>query len=84
MATYQYDAAIIDLWLSSSTEIEDFVCIRLLRACQKHCRILLLTDSEDNRLQEQAKLFNVDLFYQKHIEPRIIKKTLESFGIYTV
>ena len=27
MATYQYDAAIIDLWLSSSTEIEDFVCL---------------------------------------------------------
>ena len=82
IAAHQYDAAIIDLRLSNSIEIEGFSCIRLLRSCQQHCRIVVLTAYGDKRLREEAKELGVALFFEKPMEPEKIREVLLGFGIY--
>jgi CheY-like chemotaxis protein len=82
IAAHQYDAAIIDLRLSNSIEIEGFSCIRLLRSCQQNCRIVVLTAYGDKRLREEAKELGVALFFEKPMEPEKIREVLLGFGIY--
>ena len=83
IAAHQYDAAIIDLRLSNSIEIEGFSCIRLLRASQQNCRIVVLTAYGDKRLREEAKELGVALFFEKPMEPEKIREVLLGFGIYS-
>ncbi|MFH0920216.1 MAG: response regulator [Fibrobacterota bacterium] len=84
--THQYDAAIIDMRLSNSTEMEGFDCIRYLRSsqnAQSACRILVLTAYGDNRLMEQTKALGVDLFFEKPLEPKKLREALKTLGIYS-
>jgi DNA-binding response OmpR family regulator len=82
IAAHQYDAAIVDLRLSNSTEMEGFDCIQLLRNSQDECRIFVLTAYGDNIIRDKAEALGVDMFLEKPIEPEIIRKTLKTFGIY--
>lgn len=82
IAAHKYDAAIVDLRLSNSIEIEGFNCIRILRDSQSNCRIIVLTAYGDMRLREKAKELGVDLFFEKPMEPERVKETLKTFGIY--
>ena len=82
IATHQFDAAIVDLRLSNSIEIEGFVCVRLLRESQQNCRIIVLTAYGDMRLREEAKALGVDFFFEKPIVPESIRETRKDFGIY--
>ena len=78
----RYDAAIVDLRLSNSTEMEGFDCIRLLRSRQNDCRIIVLSAFFDTNFREQAAALGVALFYEKPMEPEIIRDALKNFGIY--
>jgi DNA-binding response OmpR family regulator len=77
-----YAAAIVDLRLSDSTEMEGFDCIRFLHSCQNGCKIIVLTAYSDNDLRERAKALGADLFYEKPTEPEIIRNALSQFAIY--
>ncbi len=77
-----YDAAIVDLRLSNSAQLEGFECVRQLRSSQDECRIIMLTAYGDNASWEKSEELGVDLFLEKPIEPAIIRKTLKTFGIY--
>jgi DNA-binding response OmpR family regulator len=79
---HRFDAAVIDLRLSPSTEFEGFTCIRRLRACQKRCRIVVLTAYGDNPSWEKAEDMAVDLFLEKPVEPEVLRKTLGTLGVY--
>jgi two-component system, NtrC family, response regulator len=82
IAAHHYDAAIIDLRLSNSTEMEGFDCIRLLRSRQSACKIIVMTAYGGNGFKDQAKALGADLFFEKPIEPEKIRETLKTFGIY--
>jgi DNA-binding response OmpR family regulator len=82
LSRHSYEAAIVDLRLSNSTKMEGFDCVRYLRLNQKKCRIIVLTAYGDNGTWEKSEDLGVDLFLEKPIEPEIIRKTLETFGIY--
>ena len=75
-----YAAAIIDLRLSNSVEIEGLSCVRLLRASQSDCRIIILTAY--GNLREQANALGINRFFEKPLSPEKIRETLEEFGIY--
>jgi two-component system NtrC family response regulator len=82
IAAHHYDAAIVDLRLSNSTEMEGFDCIRLLRSRQSACRIIVMTAYGGNGFKGQATALGVDLFFEKPMEPEKIRETLKTFGIY--
>lgn len=82
IAAHHYDAAIVDLRLSNSVELEGFDCIRLLRSSQKTCRIIVMTAYGGNSFKDQAIALGVDLFFEKPIEPEKIRDSLKTFGIY--
>lgn len=79
---HHYDAAIVDLRLSNSIDIEGFTCIRLLRQRQADGRIFVLTAYGEKHLRDVAKSLSVDRFFEKPIEPEMIKDVLKTFGIY--
>jgi two-component system, NtrC family, response regulator len=82
IAAHHYDAAIIDLRLSNSTEMEGFDCIRFLRSRQSACRIIVMTAYGGNGFKAQAKALGADLFFEKPMEPEKIRDALKTFGIY--
>jgi DNA-binding response OmpR family regulator len=82
ITTHTYDAAIVDLRLSNSTELEGLSCIRLLHSCQSGCRIIVLTAYGGNGFRKQALDLGADLFYEKPMEPEKIREVLKTFGIY--
>jgi len=82
IAIHKYEAAIVDLRLSNSTEMEGLDCVRLLRSSQAECRIFVLTAYGDNAVKDRAEALGVDMFLEKPIEPSIIRKTLKTFGVY--
>ncbi|MGB7569494.1 MAG: response regulator [Chitinivibrionales bacterium] len=77
-----YDAAIIDLRLSNSVQMEGFDCIRLLRSRQPGCRIIVMTAFGDNGSREKAKELGADLFFEKPMEPETVKDMLKTLGIF--
>lgn len=79
---HRYDAAIVDLRLSSSTEMEGFECIRLLRSRQGECQIIVLTAFCDTDCKEEAGTLGVVHFFEKPMEPEIMRDALRKFGIY--
>jgi two-component system NtrC family response regulator len=82
IAAHHYDAAIVDLRLSNSVEMEGFDCIRLLRSRQSACRIIVMTAYGGNGFKTQAIALGADLFFEKPIEPEKIRESLKRFGIY--
>jgi CheY-like chemotaxis protein len=78
----QYNAAIIDMRLSNSTEMEGLDCIRLLHSDQRECKIIVLTAYGDNRLREQTKALGANLFLVKPMEPEKLREALATLGIY--
>jgi two-component system, response regulator RegA len=82
IAVHKYEAAIVDLRLSNSMEMEGLDCVRLLRSSKDECRIFVLTAYGDNKIKDEAEALGVDMFLEKPIEPSIIRKTLKTFGIY--
>lgn len=82
IAAHQYDAAIVDLRLSNSVEMEGFDCIRLLRSRQSACRIIVMTAYGGNGFKDQAIALGADLFFEKPIEPEKIRESLKTFGVY--
>jgi DNA-binding response OmpR family regulator len=82
IGAHQYDAAIVDLSLSSATEMEGFELIRRLRSCQDNCKIIVMTAYGGNGFRKQAIDLGADLFFEKPMEPEDIKGSLETFGIY--
>jgi DNA-binding response OmpR family regulator len=83
IAAHQYDAAVVDLSLSSATEMEGFDLIRLLRSCQNNCKIIVMTAYGGNGFRKQAIDLGANLFFEKPMEPEDIKGSLETFGIYS-
>ena len=77
-----YDAAIIDLRLSNSVQMEGFDCISLLRSRQPACRIIVMTAFGDNGSREKAKELGADLFFEKPMEPETVKDMLKTLGIF--
>jgi DNA-binding response OmpR family regulator len=77
-----YDAAIIDLRLSNSVQMEGFDCIRLLRSRQAGCRIIVMTAFGDNGSREKAKELGADFFLEKPMEPETVKDMLKTLGIF--
>jgi DNA-binding response OmpR family regulator len=77
-----YDAAIVDLRLSNSVEIEGLTCVRLLRDKQRNCRVIVLTAYGDKRLREETIELGVALFLEKPMSPARIRETLKGVGIY--
>ncbi|MBN2036118.1 MAG: response regulator [Chitinispirillaceae bacterium] len=82
IAAHHYDAAIVDLRLSNSTEMEGFDCIRLLRSRQSECKIIVMTAYGGNGFKDQAIALGADLFLEKPMEPEKIREYLMAFGIY--
>lgn len=82
VVAHRYDAALVDLRLSSSLDMEGFECIRLLRSRHDDCRILVLTAYGNNCFREDAEILGIDGFYEKPVEPEFIRKALEKFDIY--
>jgi DNA-binding response OmpR family regulator len=82
ITAHKYDAVIVDLRLSNSTQMEGFDCIKLLRSSQNDCRILVLTAFGDNVSRDKAEDLGADMFLEKPMEPETIRKTLKTFGIY--
>lgn len=82
ISTKNYDAAIVDLRLSNSTDIEGFSCIRLLRNANTACKILVLTAYGGNDFREQTKVLGVDMFFEKPVEPEVLRNVLKKYGIY--
>jgi DNA-binding response OmpR family regulator len=82
IAAHKYSAAIVDLRLSDSTEMEGFECIRLLRLSQNECKIIVQTAYGDNELRERAKALGADLYFEKPTEPEVLKTALTRFAIY--
>jgi DNA-binding response OmpR family regulator len=79
---HQYNAAIVDLRLSNSIEMEGLECIRHLRCSQVACAILVLTAYGDPATRERVKVLGADFFYEKPMAPMAIKQTLKKFGVY--
>jgi DNA-binding response OmpR family regulator len=82
IAAHHYDAAIVDLRLSNSIEMEGFDCIRLLCSHQSACKIIVMTAYGGNGFKDEANALGVDLFFEKPIEPEKIREILRTFGIY--
>ena len=82
IAANRYDAAVVDLRLSDSIELEGFECIRLVRARQNTCRIIVLTAYGDHEMRERAASLGVDHFYEKPLEPETLRKTLALLNVY--
>jgi DNA-binding response OmpR family regulator len=82
ITAFQYRAAIVDLRLSDSIEMEGFDCIRLLRTNQSACKVIVLTAYGDNGVRERATLLGIDRFFEKPVEPDLLKKTLTAFNVY--
>ena len=82
ISLHQYDAAVVDLRLSNSTAVEGFECIKQLRALQKNCKIIVMTAYGGNGYREEALKLGVNLFFEKPIEPEVIKRVFGEFGIY--
>lgn len=81
---HQYVAAVVDLRLSNSIEIEGFKCMRLLHSTQSNCRIIVLTACGDDYLREQANMLGADLYFLKPTEPEKIMEVLTEYGIYNL
>jgi two-component system NtrC family response regulator len=82
ITTNQYNAAIVDLRLSDSTDLEGFDLIRLLHASQSNCKIVVLTAYGDNDIKKRVEAERVDLFFEKPIEPEIVRDSLKILGAY--
>ncbi|MBN1307865.1 MAG: response regulator [Chitinispirillaceae bacterium] len=82
IAAHHYDAAIVDLRLSDSTEMEGFECIRLLRSAQGKCRVIVLTAFGDDEVRKKATVLGVDRFYEKPMEPEVLREALSTFNVY--
>jgi two-component system, NtrC family, response regulator PilR len=82
LANHRYDAAIVDMRLSNSTEMEGLDCVRFLHSSQCECKIIVLTAYGDNRLREQTKALGADLFLVKPMEPEKLREALGTLGIY--
>jgi two-component system, response regulator, stage 0 sporulation protein F len=83
IAAHRYNAAVVDLRLSNSLEMEGLECIRLLRSGQHECKILVLTAFGDNGFREEAEVLGIDFYFEKPVGPEVIRDTLEKSGIYT-
>jgi DNA-binding response OmpR family regulator len=82
ISTHQYSAAVVDLRLSDSINMEGFECVRLLRANASRCQVIVMTAYGGNGIKAQAQALGVDLFFEKPVEPEIVKDALRGFGVY--
>lgn len=83
IAAHRYNAAVVDLRLSNSLEMEGLECIRLLHSEQHECKILVLTAFGDDGFREEAEVLGIDFYFEKPVGPEYIRDALEKLGIYT-
>jgi DNA-binding NtrC family response regulator len=76
-----YAAAIIDMRLSNSTDLEGLALIPSIKKIQKECRIVVLTAYGDDAIRARACESGADLFLEKPVDPDTLKKKLDSLGI---
>lgn len=77
-----YSAAIIDLRLSNSTDMEGLEIIPYVKKNQKNCRIIAFSAYAEESIVHKTLESGADLFMEKPVDPEMIKKTLGFMGIY--
>jgi DNA-binding response OmpR family regulator len=75
--TNSYAAAVVDLRLSNSTDLEGLELINHLKAKQAKCRIIMLTAYGDDDIRTRAIVKGADLFFEKPIDPEQIRDALK-------
>ncbi|MBN1127601.1 MAG: response regulator [Chitinispirillaceae bacterium] len=77
-----YAAAIIDMRLSSSTDLEGLALVPFFKKNHKECRIIVLTAYGDDTIRSRAIEAGADLFLEKPVDPDSLKRALASLGIH--
>ena len=77
-----YAAAVVDLRLSNSTAMEGLELISFIKSAQENCRIIVLTAYGEESVQQKTADAGADIFLEKPVDPDLIKKHLESMGIF--
>ena len=72
----KYNAAILDLRLSSSTKLEGLDLIVEVKKTQENCRILVLTAYSDDITKRRALDLGAEYFLEKPVDPERLKKML--------
>jgi ActR/RegA family two-component response regulator len=76
MDTNVYNAAVVDLRLSNTVELEGLALVNRLKSSQKTCRIIVLTGYGDDDVRLYTIVKGADLFLEKPIDPESVKKAL--------
>jgi DNA-binding response OmpR family regulator len=76
-----YAAAILDMRLSNSTDLEGLALVPFFKKNRKECRIIVLTAYGDDTIRSQAFEAGADLFLEKPVDPETLKGALASLGI---
>lgn len=76
-----YAAAVVDLRLSSSEDLEGLELISFIKSTQKNCRVIVLTAYGEESVRRKTADAGADIFLEKPVDPDLIKKYLESLGI---
>jgi DNA-binding response OmpR family regulator len=77
-----YHAAVLDMRLSDSTEMEGLELTAFIRSHQKDCRVIVLTAYGDDTVRLKALDAGADLFLEKPVGPAQIKTNLRALGVY--
>jgi DNA-binding NtrC family response regulator len=77
-----YGAAIVDVRLSNSTELEGIALIPFIKKHQQECKVVVLTAYGDETIRAKAFASGALLFLEKPVGPEELKKELTSIGLY--
>jgi len=72
-----YDVIIVDLWLSSSENIEGFEIINYAKSVQPEVRIIVLTAYGGEETKEKVHELGADYYFEKPISPKNIKEIID-------
>jgi two-component system response regulator (stage 0 sporulation protein F) len=78
----RYSAAVVDLRLSNSTDMEGLEIVSFLKSTQEACRIIVLTAYGEDDIRKKTIEAGADLFLEKPVDPVLIRKDLEVLGVY--
>ena len=76
-----YTAAIIDMSLSKSVELEGLMLINKIKAKQKECRIIVVSGHGEEDVMHRAIVKGAHMFFVKPYEPCRVKETLKTMHV---
>lgn len=77
-----YAAAVVDLRLSNSTDMEGLEVLSFLKSARENCRIIVLTAYGEDDVRRRTIEAGADLFLEKPVDPNLIRKNLKDLGVY--